>query len=74
METEILDTISDIEKLDLEAKAKQEEIDDMYNAFKGRLKAIYMSETEYQEKQNKLIELAQNLQQETLENMKSVLK
>ena len=43
LEADIIDTIADIEKLDLKAQAKQMEIDDMYNAFKGRLKAIYMS-------------------------------
>ena len=43
LEAEIIDTIADIEKLDLAAKAQQQAIDDMYNAFKGRLKAIYMS-------------------------------
>ena len=43
LEADIIDTIAQIEKLDLEAKALQKDIDDMYNAFKGRLKAIYMS-------------------------------
>lgn len=43
LETDIIDTIADIEKLELAIKAKQAEIDDMYNAFKGRLKSIYMS-------------------------------
>ena len=43
LEADIIDTITDIEKLEMKAQAKQEEIDSMYNDFKGRLKAIYMS-------------------------------
>lgn len=43
LETEIIDTIEEIEQLQINIVAKQQEIDEMYNGFKGRLKSIYMS-------------------------------
>lgn len=43
LESNIIKTIEQINKLEDEAKALQGDIDNMFNQFKGRLKAIYMS-------------------------------
>lgn len=43
LESTIIDTIAQIEKLEAEVKKIQADIDKMFNSFKGRLKAIYMS-------------------------------
>ena len=43
LENEIITTVASIQKLEAQIKAKWVEINAMYNGFKGRLKAIYMS-------------------------------
>jgi len=43
LETDIIDTIADIQELEQAIKKQQKKIDKMYNDFKGRLKSIYMS-------------------------------
>ena len=43
METEIIDTIEDIQQLEQAVKKQKKNIDTLYNNFKGRLKSIYMS-------------------------------
>ncbi|MBR0413644.1 MAG: peptidoglycan DD-metalloendopeptidase family protein [Clostridia bacterium] len=43
LETEIIDTIEDIQQLEQAVKKQKKNIDTLYNNFKGRLKSIYMS-------------------------------
>ncbi|MBQ6380493.1 MAG: peptidoglycan DD-metalloendopeptidase family protein [Clostridia bacterium] len=43
LETNIIDTIANIQKLEQFIQLQQKKIDAMYNGFKGRLKSLYMS-------------------------------